>query len=174
MIINEEDYLEHFGVKGMKWGVRKQKVLNAKSEYKKARKAYNKSYNKAYNYSANHPYSQFVSKKGRAESENRWEQASSDADRYNSAKSAYKSAKRERKNAIKDTYKDINKNTSFYEKVMFDDATRKRAAKYVVDNDMSVSEATAKAKGDAVRNTAILLAAYGAVSVASRIRNNYK
>lgn len=174
MIINEEDYLEHFGVKGMKWGVRKQKVLNAKSEYKKARKAYNKSYNKAYNYSANHPYSQFVTKKGRAESENRWEQASPDADRYNSAKSAYKSAKRERKNAIKDTYKGINKNTSFYEKVMFDDATRKRAAKYVVDNDMSVSEATAKAKGDAVRNTAILLAAYGAVSVASRIRNNYK
>ena len=41
MIINEEDYLEHFGVKGMKWGVRKQKVLNAISEYKIARKAYN-------------------------------------------------------------------------------------------------------------------------------------
>ena len=138
MIINEEDYLEHFGVKGMKWGVRKQKVLNAKSEYKKARKA------------------------------------GLGKDQLNSAKSAYKSAKRERKNAIKDTYKGINKNTSFYEKVMFDDATRKRAAKYVVDNDMSVSEATAKAKGDAVRNTAILLAAYGAVSVASRIRNNYK
>ena len=138
MIINEEDYLEHFGVKGMKWGVRKQKVLNAKSEYKKARKA------------------------------------GLGKDQLNSAKSAYKSAKRERKNAIKDTYKGINKNTSFYGKVMFDDATRKRAAKYVVDNDMSVSEATAKAKGDAVRNTAILLAAYGAVSVASRIRNNYK
>lgn len=164
MIINEEDYLEHFGVKGMKWGVRKQKVLNAKSEYKKARKAYNKSYNKAYNYSANHPYSQFVTKKGRAESENRWEQA----------KSAYKSAKRERKNAIKDTYKGINKNTSFYEKVMFDDATRKRAAKYVVDNDMSVSEATAKAKGDAVRNTAILLAACGSISVANKIVRNYR
>lgn len=138
MIINEDDYLEHFGVKGMKWGVRKQKVLNAKYEYKKARKA------------------------------------GLGKDQLNSAKSAYKSAKRERKNAIKDTYKGINKNTSFYEKVMFDDATRKRAAKYVVDNDMSVSEATAKAKGDAVRNTAILLAAYGAVSVANKIVRNYR
>lgn len=174
MIINEDDYLEHFGVKGMKWGVRKQKVLNAKSEYKKARKAYNKSFNKAYNYSGNHPVSQFVTKKGRAKSENAWNQASSDADRYNSAKSAYKSAKRERKNAIKDTYKGINKNTSFYEKVMFDNATRKRAAKYVVDNDMSVSEATAKAKGDAVRNTAILLAACGSIRVAGKIINNYR
>lgn len=174
MIINEDEYLEHFGVKGMKWGVRKQKVLNAKSEYKKARKAYNKSFNKAYNYSGNHPISQFVTKKGRAESENRWGQASSDADRYNSAKSAYKNAKRERKNAINDTYKDINKNTSFYEKVMFNDATRKKAAKYVVDNDMSVSEATAKAKGDAIRNTAILLAACGSIRVAGKIINNYR
>lgn len=174
MIIKEEDYLEHFGVKGMKWGVRKQKVLNAKSEYKKARKAYNKSFNKAYNYSGTHPISQFVTKNGKAKSENAWKQASSDADRYNSAKSAYKSAKRERKNAINDTYKDIQKNASFYEKFMFNDSTRERAAKYVVDNDMSVSEATAKAKGDAVRNTAILLAACGSISVANKIVRNYK
>lgn len=174
MIITEEDYIEHFGVKGMKWGVRKQKVLNAKSEYKKARKAYNKSFNKAYNYSGTHPVSQFVTKKGKAKSENAWNQASSDADRYNSAKSAYKSAKRERKNAMNDTYKDIKKNTPFYEKLMFNDATQKKAAKYVVDNDMSVSEATAKAKGDAVRNTAILLAACGSIRVASRIINDYR
>lgn len=174
MIITEEDYIEHFGVKGMKWGVRKQKVLNAKSEYKKARKAYNKSFNKAYNYSGTHPVSQFVTKKGKAKSENAWNQASSDADRYNSAKSSYKSAKRERKNAMNDTYKDIKKNTPFYEKLMFNDATRKKAAKYVVDNDMSVSEATAKAKGDAVRNTAILLAACGSIRVAGRIINDYR
>lgn len=174
MIINEDDYLEHFGVKGMKWGVRKQKVLNAKSEYKKARKAYNKSFNKAYNYSGTHPVSQFVTKKGKAKSENAWNQASSDADRYNSAKSAYKSAKRERKNAINDTYKDIKKDTPFYEKLMFNDATRRKAAQYVVDNDMSVDEAIKKSNSEAIRNTAMFIAAYGAVSVASVILSNHR
>ena len=138
MIINEDDYLEHFGVKGMKWGVRKQKVLNAKSEYKKARKA------------------------------------GLGKDQLNSAKSAYKSAKRERKNAIKDTYKGINKNTSFSEKLMFNDATRRKAAQYVVDNDMSVDEAIKKSNSEAIRNTAMFIAAYGAVSVAGRIINNYR
>lgn len=138
MIINEDDYLEHFGVKGMKWGVRKQKVLNAKSEYKKARKA------------------------------------GLGKDQLNSAKSAYKSAKRERKNAIKDTYKDINKNTSFIEKLMFNDATRRKAAQYVVDNDMSVDEAIKKSNSEAVRNTEMFMAAYGAVRVAGRIINNYR
>ena len=138
MIINEDDYLEHFGVKGMKWGVRKQKVLNAKSEYKKARKA------------------------------------GLGKDQLNSAKSAYKSAKRERKNAIKDTYKDINKNTSFIEKLMFNDATRRKAAQYVVDNDMSVDEAIKKSNSEAIRNTAMFIAAYGAVSVASGILSNHR
>lgn len=138
MIINEDDYLEHFGVKGMKWGVRKQKVLNAKSEYKKARKA------------------------------------GLGKDQLNSAKNAYKNAKRERKNAIKDTYKGINKNTSFSEKLMFNDATRRKAAQYVVDNDMSVDEAIKKSNSEAIRNTAMFIAAYGAVSVASGILSNHR
>lgn len=138
MIINEDEYLEHFGVKGMKWGVRKQKVLNAKSEYKKARKA------------------------------------GLGKDQLNSAKNAYKNAKRERKNAIKDTYKGINKNTSFSEKLMFNNATRRKAAQYVVDNDMSVDEAIKKSNSEAIRNTAMFIAAYGAVSVASGILSNHR
>lgn len=138
MIINEDEYLEHFGVKGMKWGVRKQKVLNAKSEYKKARKA------------------------------------GLGKDQLNSAKNAYKNAKRERKNAIKDTYKGINKNTSFSEKLMFNDQTRWKAAQYVVDNDMSVDEAIKKSNSEAIRNTAMFIAAYGAVSVASGILSNHR
>ena len=173
MIINEDDYLEHFGVKGMKWGVRNERVRSAKSEYKKARKAYNKSYNKAYRNSANHPISQFVSKKGKAKSDALWNQAISDANRLDSAKSAYKSAKRERKNAINKTYRSINKNSSFGEKLIYNNATRKKAAKFVVDNNMSVAEATRKAKGIAWRNTAAFIAASSAVSIGSYIIKNH-
>ena len=138
MIINEDEYLEHFGVKGMKWGVRKQKVLNAKSEYKKARKA------------------------------------GLGKDQLNSAKNAYKNAKRERENAINKTYRSINKNSSFGEKLIYNDATRRKAAQYVVDNDMSVDEAIKKSNSEAIRNTAMFIAAYGAVSVASGILSNHR
>lgn len=174
MIINEDDYLEHFGVKGMKWGVRNERVRSAKSEYKKARKAYNKSYNKAYRNSANHPISQFVSKKGKAKSDALWNQAISDANQLDLAKSAYKSAKQERKNAINKTYRSINKNSSFGEKLIYNDATRRKAAQYVVDNDMSVDEAIKKSNSEAIRNTAMFIAAYGAVSVASGILSNHR
>ncbi len=42
MIINQEEYIEHFGIKGMRWGVHREKVNSAKSEYKSARKAQKK------------------------------------------------------------------------------------------------------------------------------------
>ena len=174
MIFNEDDYLEHFGVKGMKWGVRNERVRSAKSEYKKARKAYNKSFNKAHNYSGNHPISQFVTKKGKAKSDALWNQAISDANQLDLAKSAYKSAKQERKNAINKTYRSINKNSSFGEKLIYNDATRRKAAQYVVDNDMSVDEAIKKSNSEAIRNTAMFIAAYGAVSVASGILSNHR
>lgn len=45
MIINEDDYLEHFGVKGMKWGVRRRQKRadrKAKRQLKKDIKQFNK------------------------------------------------------------------------------------------------------------------------------------
>ena len=48
---------------------------------------------------------------------------------------------------------------------MYSSAIRKKAAKYVVDNDMPVSDAIKRAKGDAWRNSVALVAAYGAVYV---------
>ena len=171
--------LQHYGVKGMKWGFRRSRELSAsdvrgrynsaKTEYRNAKKAFNKSYNKAFNYSNMHPIGQFVSKKKKAESDRRWDDAVDKADKLNESKQTYKQVKDERKQQIKDTYKKIDKNTSFGERVVYNDATRKKAAKYVVDNNMTMKEANDRAKSDAKRNTAIILAAYGAVTVGTLV-----
>ena len=50
---------------------------------------------------------------------------------------------------------------------MYNNATRKRAANYIVKNNMSVEEATKRAHSDAKRNTAVFVAAYGAITLAS-------
>lgn len=98
-----ENELYHHGVKGMRWGHRKAqpvsgsrgRMQSAKADYKSAKKAYNKSFNKAYNYSGRHPISQFAgSKKVKAESDARWNQAYKDAERMNSTKSKYKQEKK--------------------------------------------------------------------------------
>lgn len=83
------------------------------------------------------------------------------------AKTSYKQAKHERKAKIKDTYKDINKNASVKEKIMYNNATRKKAAMYVVDNNMSVDQAKKRANKLALRNTAVLFGAYGSITVAN-------
>ena len=170
-----EDELYHYGVKGMKWGHRKKqqptsgirdRYDSTKTAYKSANKAYKKSFNKANNrrIAAFSP-----SKKQRQRNDERWADAIDKANTANKAQAKYKQAKSARKTAIKSTYKDINKNASFGEKLTYNNATRKKAAKYVVDNNMSVAEANKKAKGVARRNTAALLAAYGAVAVGGYI-----
>lgn len=173
---NEE--LQHYGVKGMKWGVRKAREPlatsstrknydSAKSNFRMARKAYNDAYNSAHNYSSRHPVSQFTSKKKSAEANRRWDDAIDKANALDKAKSTYKQAKSERKQQINKTYREINKNTKLSDKVLYNDATRKKMAKYMVDNNMTLSEANKRAKSDAIRNTAVILAAYGTVTAAA-------
>ena len=115
MVYYESNYLCHYGLKGMKWGQRRwqnadgtfnsagkvryfgansdhrpDSVKEAKQKYKAARKEYNKAFNNAYNH--NHPYS--FSKKRRAASSARWEEAGKKAEALNKAKSEYKQAKK--------------------------------------------------------------------------------
>lgn len=97
----DNNYLAHYGVKGMKWGVRRAKdpVLGEKkAAYKQAKKDYNKSYSEAYKYSSRHPVGQWASKKKSAEAGRRWEDAIDKAGKLNTAKSEYKQAKKDARN----------------------------------------------------------------------------
>ena len=176
MIVNGELY--HHGVKGMKWGVHKKKqpvsdtrkkMDTAKQKYKDAKKAYSKSYNKAYRYSATHPISQWGRGKNGKEADRRWEDAVDKARNAEKAKKAYKDAKRTRKSKIASAYKKVKANSSAVQKIMFNAATRKRAAKYMVDNDMRMGDAIKKANKDAIRNTMAFVGAFGAIAVANRV-----
>ena len=163
--------LYHYGVPGMKWGKRKalptsdlrNRYNSAKTQMKSDKKQYIKDSNSAYY--RNHPFS--LSKKRREASNQRWEKAAGSADKFFGSKKEFKKVKAERSQAIKSTYKDIQKNASKKDKLIYNNATRKKAAKYVVDNNMTLSEANKRAKSDANRNTAAVVAAYGAVAVAT-------
>ena len=164
-----ENELMHYGVPGMKWGVRKDRRYTDKeiSEYRKRKiaeaptksespRGANKGWYK------NAPKSVLIRQMQREESE-------ASKNEYKKAKKQYNAAKKERKNAIKETTKSLNKSASFGEKITYNNATRRKAAKYIVDNNMSIEQAKAKAEGDAWRNTAIMLGAYGSVALATLI-----
>lgn len=76
-----------------------------------------------------------------------------------------------RKNKIDDVYEKVQTSSKRLDRALFSDATRKKAAKYMVDNNMSMKDANRKAKKVAVRNTALMLGAYGAMTMADLYKN---
>lgn len=150
----------HYGTLGMKWGHRsalptsdiKKRYDSAKASKKESNKTYSKEFDRV---SAN-PLNSFT-KKG----SQKWNGVYKLAEKAGKADTEFSVVKAERKSAIATKANEMNKKASIGEKLLFNNATRKTAAKYVVDNNMSVTEATKRSKEDAIRNTAVFMAAYG-------------
>ena len=91
----ESTELMHYGVKGMKWGVRKarqeyKKLDTAKGQYKHAKKAYDRSFN----YASSRTTGYRLSTAKRAENDAAWNDARRDAKRVTETKAAYKAQKK--------------------------------------------------------------------------------
>lgn len=86
-------------------------------------------------------------------------------------KQAKKEGKQDRKQDLKDAYNNVKKSSSIGEKLLFSTATRKKAAQYVVDRNMSMANAKKAANQEAVRNTAAILAGIGGYGIYTYLRN---
>lgn len=89
-----------------------------------------------------------------------------------SDKAAYKEAKKDykrtRRQALRATTKEVRKNSTVAERLAFNNATRRRAAKFIVDHDMPMDQAVRKANNEAVRN---MLISFGVLAAANTITN---
>lgn len=169
---NTEYELYHHGVKGMKWGVRKKRlpVSDTRARYdaaKQKKKQAQKEYNKAAGKAMANPLNAFTKKGAK-----RYDIAADKAAKSIEADAAYKVAEAKRQTKIDKVARKLRREATVADKLTYNNATRRKAAQYVVDNNMSVAEATKKAKGDAWRNTAIFVGAYAAIAARSLYLQN--
>lgn len=186
------DYLQHHGVKGMKWGVRKKyeksairreydnKKYNMRSKRTKSTNALLDSIlatNAANEYQEQYPLHSYFGKqagvRGRTYLKLRDEERKA-KDRYDNAnlnyrkaQKGFKSAAKKRRNEIRKTNKRIRSSS----KLRISTPITKKAAKYVVDNNMSIHDAKKRAiRNSAVQSTAIILAGVGGMAAAKYAR----
>ena len=143
----EKDYLAHYGVLGMKWGHRKKQPLpvsDTRRNYDRTKSAYKK---------AKKQYSNTIDA----------------ATKIAKKKSQYEEAKAVRNVKYQKNYQKVTANSTIGEKLTYNNATRRKAAKYMTDNNMRMDQAKSKASAEARRNTGIMLGIYGGLTVASLI-----
>ena len=88
---------------------------------------------------------------------------------------AYKDAKKAYNDAYEKNRKEVKEKATFGEKLIYNDATRNRAAKLMTKyKDMDYEKATAQAKKEAARNTAIVLGAYGTYALGKAVATKIK
>ena len=138
------DELKHYGVLGMRWGIRKYQDDNGNytAEGKKR-------YIEDETAGLRKTKSSFE-EKGRTRKANRI-----------SRKIEKLTKKLSRKFDFEKNLSEIEKETTLDEKMIFSESTRRAAAKYVTDNNMTISDARKRAKREAIINTAIILSAMG-------------
>ena len=170
--------LQHHGIKGMKWGVRRSQAVLDRAAGRKSSTSWEKEAKKMTINNLKHPIltnkadreSKAADSFGNRLRRNTLYQNTKDLQDVNarfekllSQKQASDNQKRVRKETIEITQKEISDTASRMDKFVYNEAMRRKAAKYVVDNNMPVTEAIKKSKGNAWRNSVIAVAAFGAI-----------
>lgn len=157
----EEIY--HTGVIGMRWG-RHKALKNAKLEYhNKLDKSYAKYDNNMISIEKGYKKGQNLSVKDQKRELDNDTRYMAEVNKHETEyknkvlniKNDFKNKIIKRKNDIKNNYKEIQKETSFGQKLLYNNATRRLAAKNMVDKQMSKKVAIDSAKKTALRNTAL-------------------
>lgn len=119
MLYREKDYLAHYGVKGMKWGHRKAQPFSIRAAgHRTAARVYGLNER---TYRKSNPTLASMNKAEKTKqlkaAERAQQAANAKAQAKSIAKAQNKQVKAQRKQAIKSTYKEIQKNSTFGEKI---------------------------------------------------------